>query len=49
MNERKALLMCMLALLLGSIISTCSGCAVGAGARVDGHGAAAAAGVEIVP
>ena len=48
-DEKKAFLMCVLALLLGSIIAVSSGCAVGAGARIDGHGAAAAGGLEIAP
>ena len=40
--------MCVLALVVGSIIAM-TGCAVGAGARVDGHGAGAAAAIEIDP
>ena len=49
MSERKALGMCVLAFVLGSLIVMSMGCAAGAGARVDGRGAAAAAGVEIPP
>ena len=49
MSERKALGMCVLAFVIGSLIVMSMGCAVGAGVRVDGRGAAAAAGVEITP
>ena len=49
MSERKALGMCVLAFVIGSLIVMSMGCAVGAGVRVDGRGAAAAAGVEIAP
>ena len=48
-DERKAFMMCLLALLLGSVIAVSTGCAVGAGARIDGHGAGAGAAVEIDP
>ena len=49
MSERKALGMCVLAFLLGSLIVMSMGCAAGAGVRVDGHGAGVGAAVEIAP
>ena len=48
-EERKALGLCVLAFLLGLLIVVSMGCAVGAGVRVDGRGAGAAAAVEIAP
>ena len=56
MSERKALGMCVLAFLLGSLIVMSMGCRnkstwlrAGAGVRVDGHGAGVGAAVEIAP
>ena len=48
-EEKKAFGLCVLAFLLGSLIVMSMGCAAGAGARVDGRGAAAGAAVEIAP
>ena len=49
MSERKALLLCVLAFVLGSVVVMSTGCAVGVGARVNGHGVGVGAGVEIAP
>ena len=53
---KKALLMCILAFVLGCVVVASSGCRnkstwlrAGAGVRVDGHGAGIGAGVEIAP
>jgi hypothetical protein len=44
-KERKALMMCMLAFLLGCVVAT-TGCAVGAGVRVNKHGVGVGVGVQ---
>lgn len=44
-KERKALMMCVLAFLLGCVVAT-TGCAVGAGVRVNKHGVGVGVGVQ---
>jgi|TARA_R110002051_G_scaffold14251_1_gene46332 hypothetical protein len=46
---KKALLMCVLALLLGSIVVMSTGCVAGAGVRVNEYGAGVGAGIEMTP
>ena len=46
---KKAMLMCVLAFVLGSVIVMSMGCAAGAAGRVNGHGAGVGVGVGIDP